>query len=42
MNRCEYVECMGCGCPKARVIFVQQYRGLRGTCPNCDSNWPES
>jgi len=36
------LECYGCGCTDAIVVFIPQYKGYRGTCPECGSNWPES
>jgi len=36
------LECHGCGCGDASIVFVPKYKGYRGMCPACGSNWPES
>jgi len=36
------LECYGCGSTKATIRFITKYKGYRGICPDCGSNWPES
>jgi len=36
------IECIGCGCKEALIIFEERYHGERGSCPKCGANWPES
>ena len=36
------LECGGCGSTNAFIKFVPKYRGFRGICTDCGSNWPES
>ena len=36
------VACLGCQFPFANVISEKKYNGLRGSCPKCGGNWPES
>ena len=36
------VSCLGCNFPFAKVISEKKYNGLRGSCPKCGGNWPES
>jgi hypothetical protein len=34
--------CLGCGSREAYIYFDARYHGLRGACPLCETNWPES
>jgi len=38
----ESVKCVHCGSEEAYIIHDDKYNGLRGHCPNCGANWPES
>ena len=42
MTKHEAVECRACGSPKARIFVEPKYNGLRGRCPECGGDWPES
>lgn len=42
MNLPRYTECLSCNYEKAHVFEEPKYGGLRGHCPNCGGNWPES
>ena len=42
MRKKIFVECRGCDSLAAYVIFEHRYNGLRGYCPKCEGNWPES
>jgi len=37
-----YVSCLECDFPLVKVDFEQKYNGLRGICPKCGIDWPES
>jgi len=36
------IECLGCGSKEASIYCDKKYHGLRGFCPLCKTNWPES
>jgi len=36
------IDCLECGSKEAYVYNEKRYRGLRGFCPICETNWPES
>lgn len=38
----ENVKCALCGSLEAFITHDDKYGGLRGYCPNCGANWPES
>lgn len=42
MSKQIFIECYGCGSVNATLIYEPKYRGLRGNCPSCGGNWPES
>ncbi len=42
MNQNQLVQCLGCGSENAFIEYNEKYHGLRGNCPDCGSNWPES
>ena len=42
MRKKTRVECLGCGSELAYIIPEEKYNGLRGFCPKCKGNWPES
>lgn len=36
------VRCTGCDSKEVYIYFDKRYHGLRGFCPICKTNWPES
>lgn len=42
MARRKKTKCVSCGYEEALIILDKKYDGLRGKCPKCGSNWPES
>jgi hypothetical protein len=36
------IQCISCGSLDAFITTVEVYHGLRGICPDCETNWPES
>ncbi len=42
MHEAQKIECLGCGSNNVSIEFNEKYHGLRGSCPDCGSNWPES
>ena len=42
MNKQIFIECHGCGSFSASLMYEPRYRGLRGRCPDCGGDWPES
>ncbi|WP_257719709.1 hypothetical protein [Nitrosopumilus adriaticus] len=42
MSKKTNICCLGCGFGKAYLVMDFRYNGLRGNCPNCGGNWPES
>ena len=36
------IKCLGCDSEEAYIYFDERYHGLRGFCPICEINWPES
>jgi len=42
LKNMERVKCVHCGSTDAYITHDEKYSGLRGKCPNCGANWPES
>ena len=42
LKNMERVRCAHCGSLEAFITHDNKYGGLRGHCPNCGANWPES
>jgi hypothetical protein len=42
MDKIHHTRCLVCGYTNAIVFAEFKYNGLRGSCPRCDGNWPES
>ncbi|HXW03126.1 MAG TPA: hypothetical protein VD651_02545 [Nitrosarchaeum sp.] len=42
MNEIDKIQCDCCGSFDAIIVSDERYHGLRGICPDCGSNWPES
>jgi len=38
----ESIKCVHCGSLEAYITHDDKYDGLRGHCPKCGANWPES
>ena len=38
----QIVTCLECDFPRAKVFSEKKYNGLRGKCPKCGIDWPES
>ena len=36
------IKCQSCGSKEAQIAYIPQYRGYRGFCFQCQTNWPES
>lgn len=42
MHQYQIIECQACGSTNARIEEEPKYHGLRGRCPDCGGDWPES
>lgn len=42
MSSIEIYHCQGCGSANAYLKIDSRYGGMRGQCPDCGGNWPES
>jgi hypothetical protein len=42
MSKAQKIDCIICGSKNAMKILDDKYNGIRGICPECGCNWPES